>query len=140
MKPFIDAHFPVFPSRLLPVYCSCAWEEWHDIDFFCVPLGWYNLSEAEYIFHHCFKLVGGVRPLAWRDLGSDPNVLWEGFNEVLTRYGRFLSDEAFLGNLAVAMSDMGAKQALPVESGKVWRRIYTEQRALLRRAEETPSP
>jgi hypothetical protein len=106
---FIAAHFPVFPDHLLPLATHCDWARWSGIHFFCVSFGWYNLSDADFIFKHCYKITGGLRPLAWRDLGEDADVLvaageeyflWSGSAEMLTRYGDgFVSDEAFLGHL-----------------------------------------
>ncbi|KAJ7652705.1 hypothetical protein DFH06DRAFT_1299495 [Mycena polygramma] len=142
---FITAHFPVFPEELLPIFCSCDWAKWHEIDFFCVRQGWYNLSEAEFIFKHCFKIPGGLRPLAWRDLAAEPQVLvaigtryvlWNGEHEVLTRFpGRYSSDEDFFRRMMASgdiLDNRGRRQDLPPSSAKIYRKVDTEQRALLR--------
>ncbi|KAJ6476484.1 hypothetical protein C8R47DRAFT_1141559 [Mycena vitilis] len=142
---FVAAHFPVLPQNLLPFFGSCDWARWGSLRFFCVRDGWHNLSEAEFIFKHCFKLQGGLRPLAYRDLGVDPQVIvavgtqyvvWDGMNEVLTHFpGRYSSDEDFLrrvmrhGNFR---KDMGRERGMPLWSDKIWRKINKEQRALLR--------
>ncbi|KAJ6505716.1 hypothetical protein C8R47DRAFT_134454 [Mycena vitilis] len=142
---FITAHFPVFPKELLPIFCSCDWAKWHEISFFCVRQGWYNLSEAEFIFRHCFKISGGLRPLAWRDLAAEPQVLvaigsqyvlWNGELDVLTRFpGRYSSDEEFFRHMKPSggdvLDDRGRLQDLPPSSDNIFRKVDMEQRVLL---------
>jgi hypothetical protein len=149
---FIAAHFPVFPDHLLPLATYCDWARWSGIHFFCVSFGWYNLSDADFIFKHCYKITGGLRPLAWRDLGEDADVLvaageeyflWSGSAEMLTRYGGgFASDEAFLEHLMArggknGISRMGPRQAVPMHMEN-WMKAEEQQRKLMIRFNHNP--
>jgi hypothetical protein len=149
---FIAAHFPVFPDRLLPLATYCDWARWSGIHFFCVSFGWYNLSEADFIFKHCFKITGDLGPLAWRDLGEDAdglvaageeNFLWSGSVEILTRYrGGLASDEAFLGHLMArggehGISRIDPQQAVPMHMEN-WMKAEKQQRKLMVRFNQNP--
>ncbi|KAJ7842179.1 hypothetical protein B0H13DRAFT_2676619 [Mycena leptocephala] len=144
---FIAAHFPVFPDHLLPLATSCDWASWSGIHFkfFCIRDLWHNLSQSDFIFKHCFKILGGLRPLAWRDLGVDPDILiaagdeyfhWSCCSGMLTRYGgKFPSDEAFLGHVMARGGGldiylMGPRVAVPMYREN-WRKADKQQRDLI---------
>ncbi|KAJ6553082.1 hypothetical protein B0H19DRAFT_1263495 [Mycena capillaripes] len=154
MAAFIAAYFPVFPDNLLPVFCSCNWAKWQGISFFCIPPRWYNLSEADLIFKHCFKIPGALRPLAWRNLGPYPNVLvaagdeyffWNGNDDILTRYGGgFASDEAFLRHLMERGGDyidiMGSQEELTRYEESLFKAENQQRKLLLRFRPLKPLP
>lgn len=142
---FIAAHFPVFPDHLLPLATSCDWASWSGVHFFCIRDLWHNLSQSDFIFKHCFKIPGGLRPLAWRDLGVDPDILiaagdeyfhWSCCSGMLTRYGgKFPSDEAFLGHVMARGGGldiylMGPRVAVPMYREN-WRKADKQQRDLI---------
>ncbi|KAJ6559865.1 hypothetical protein B0H19DRAFT_1260549 [Mycena capillaripes] len=114
----VAASFPTFPEDLLPYCFSCKWNRWTRVRFFFVRPEWYDLSPAEAIFNHGFKVPGRPRPLAFCD-GPDTIVfvavgneyyLWDGDFMKLHRYGsKFSSDEDFLVRMKPmwAMEDLG---------------------------------
>ncbi|KAJ6558340.1 hypothetical protein B0H19DRAFT_1070860 [Mycena capillaripes] len=105
----IAACFPTFPQQLLPHFFSCDWNMWTGTSFFYVPDQWHNVSHAEAMITYGYKVPGQpVRPLAFlhsADIivlaaAGKEYVMWDGDYQDLTRFGRFSSDEDFLGRVA----------------------------------------
>ncbi|KAJ7501814.1 hypothetical protein B0H11DRAFT_1991221 [Mycena galericulata] len=127
---------------LLPYWFSCDWLRWGSMSFFYVRTHWYNLSPADTILTHAFKIPGTLRPLAFREsagpivlVAAGPEYyLWDGDALTLTRFGAdFDSDEDFLARHAGPehiIDLMGVAEDLPADYDDLYWRLDEEQRGL----------
>ncbi|KAJ7609248.1 hypothetical protein DFH06DRAFT_1346560 [Mycena polygramma] len=108
----IAAYFPRFPEEILPN--GFSWDWGSDDRFWFVRPEWYDLSPADTIFTHAFKIPGKPRPIA-RSYGADVHALvnvcgayylWDADHLRLHRYGSdFKSDEDFLRYMKAGHGD-----------------------------------
>ncbi|KAJ7486330.1 hypothetical protein B0H11DRAFT_2015690 [Mycena galericulata] len=132
---------PVFQLSV-PYWFSCDWLRWGSMSFFYVRTHWYNLSPADTILTHAFKIPGTLRPLAFSE-SAGPIVLvaagaeyylWDGDALTLIRFGAdFDSDEDFLARHAGPehiIDYMGVVEDLPADYDDLYWRLDAEQRRL----------